>query len=562
MNRRQFLASIGGAALGTTGVGMLGCGKSAVSTARPNIVVMMADDMGFSDIGCYGGEIKTPNLDRLAGNGLRFTQFYNTARCCPTRASLLTGLYPHQTGVGHMVDSSKPFPGYTGKMSTNCVTIAEALRPAGYRTWMSGKWHVTPVTDSKENWPLQRGFEQFYGTIHGAGSFFDPVTLTRGNEPEKPEPGHYYTHAIAREASRMINDHDGKDPFFLYVAFTAPHWPLHALEEDIAKYRGRYQAGWDALRAERHKRLVDMGLVDASWPITERDAAVPAWEDAPDKEWQQRRMEVFAAQVDSMDQAIGRLLDTLSAKGFLDNTLILFLADNGGCAEELRPMENPQRSLHVPHTAPDGSPLQFGNESSTMPGPANTYQSYGAPWANASNTPFRLYKHWVHEGGIATPLIAHWPQGITARNRIRKEPGHLIDIMATCVDLAGAQYPEQHAGMQIIPMEGVSLAPLFSGETLKREQPLFWEHEGNRAVRDGKWKLVSRFNNDNRWELYDLEKDRTETMDLAETYPEETARLRAIYEAYAERAMVANWAAVRSAPRLPIPGSQYPTDRQ
>ncbi len=461
-----------------------------------------------------------------------------------------------------MVDAPKPYPGYTGVLSRNCVTIAEALRPAGYRTWMSGKWHVTPVTDSKDNWPLRRGFDDFFGTIHGAGSFFDPVTLTRGNEAEKPEPEHYYTHAIAREASRMIEGHDGKDPFFLYVAFTAPHWPLHALESDIAKYRGRYKDGWDKLRDERRQRMVQMGLVDAKWPMSPRDDRVPTWEDAADKEWQQRRMEVYAAQVDSMDQAIGRILDSLTAKGYLENTLVLFLADNGGCAEELRPNPNPQRNLHVPGTAPDGSHLQFGNDPATMPGADNTYQSYGVPWANASNTPFRLYKHWVHEGGIASPLIAHWPSGIPAANELRKEPAHLIDIMATCLDLAGATYPTQHAGQQIIPLEGVSLAPVFASDKPVRKQPLFWEHEGNRAIREGKWKLVSRFNNGSRWELYDLEADRTETNDLAGQQPDLVARLAANYEEWAKRAMVTDWEQVRSSARLPVPGSLYPIDRQ
>lgn len=541
MNRRQFLATIGATALSAAS-----CQSPSGDTSRPNIILMMADDMGYSDIGCYGSEIATPNLDRLAGSGLRFTQFYNTARCCPTRATLLSGLYPHQAGIGHMVNP-RPFPGYAGDLSKNCVTIAEALKPAGYRTYMSGKWHVTPVTDSKHNWPRQRGFDRFYGTIHGAGSFYDPVTLTRDNEPETPEEGHYYTHAIAREACTMIEQHDSAEPYFLYVSFTAPHWPLHALENDIAKYRGRYKEGWDELRLERHKRMIEMGLVKEEWPLTARDTDVPAWKDAPDKEWQQRRMEVYAAQVDSMDQAVGRIVDSLTATGQLENTLILFFADNGGCAEELRFNPNTQRALHVPEKAPDGGKLQFGNEPATMPGPANTYQSYGIPWANASNTPFRLYKHWVHEGGISSPLIAHWPKGISAKNEIRHTPGHLIDLMATCVDLAKAKYPTAFNGNEILPMEGVSLAPLFTGDSLERPQPIFWEHEGNRAVRAGKWKLVSRFNNENRWELYDLDADRTEIDDLAETNPEEVARLQAAWETWAKRAGVEDWATVTAA---------------
>jgi arylsulfatase A-like enzyme len=556
MNRRSFLGAmgtgIGAGLLGTTGCGTRQGAKPRDTARRPNIVLMMADDMGYSDIGCYGGEIATPNLDRLAGNGLRFTQFYNAARCCPTRACLLTGLYPHQAGIGHMVNP-KPFPGYAGDLNRSSVTIAEVLKAAGYRTYMSGKWHVTPVSESKHNWPRQRGFDCFYGTITGAGSFYDPVTLTRDNEPEPLEDGYYYTHAIAREASTIIEQHDGSDPFFLYVAFTAPHWPLHALEQDIAKYTGRYAAGWDALRDDRQKRMIEMGLIDEEWPLTARDPAVPAWQDAPDKEWQQRRMEVYAAQVDAMDQAIGRIVETLQTKGMLDDTLILFLADNGGCAEELRDNQNRPRPLFAPQTTPDGRSVRMGNDPAVMPGAPETYQSYGIPWANASNTPFRLYKHWVHEGGIASPLIAHWPAGITTKDELRRQPAHLIDLMATCVDLAGAEYPTSKDGNAITPMEGVSLVPAFINGELSRAQPLFWEHEGNRAIRDGTWKLVSRHNNDSQWELYDLEKDRTETDDLAGQYPQEVERLRAAWEGWANRVGVVDWDTVVQAPAQPPP---------
>jgi arylsulfatase A-like enzyme len=550
MNRRVFLSAMG-AGLGAGFVGMSGCG-GAQKDGRPNIILMMADDMGFSDLGCYGGEIETPNLDRLAANGVRFTQFYNTARCCPTRASLLTGLYPHQAGIGHMVNP-KEFPGYAGDLNRNCLTIAEVLKPAGYRTYMSGKWHVTPVSESKHNWPRQRGFDRFYGTIHGAGSFYDPVTLTRDNEAEPIDEDFYYTHAIAREANAMIDQHDSADPFFLYVSFTSPHWPLHALDNDIAKYRGRYQGGWDALRDERQKRMIEMGLIDEEWPLTARDPDVPAWEDAPDKEWQQRRMEVYAAQIDAMDQAVGRIVDTLTAKGMLENTLVLFFADNGGCAEELRDNPNRPRALHVPETTPDGRPVRFGNDPSVMPGATDTYQSYGVPWANASNTPFRLYKHWVHEGGISSPLIAHWPAGIAAKNELRTFPSHLIDMMATCVDLAKTEYPAEKGGSTITPMEGVSLLPAFADGELARAQPIFWEHEGNRAVRAGQWKLVSRHNNNSEWELYDLEKDRTETDNLAESHPQEAERLRTAWEQWAKRAGVEEWDAVVKAPTLPPP---------
>ena len=322
---------------------------------RPNIIVILSDDMGYSDIGCYGGEINTPTLDALAAGGLRFTQFYNTARCCPTRASLLTGLYPHQAGIGHMMED-KGSDSYRGDLNRNCLTIAEALRPAGYGTYAVGKWHVTRHTKPegpKHNWPLQRGFDRFYGTIHGAGSFYDPITLTRDNDPIEPEGSNfYYTTAIGENAAKFIEDAAGGDaPFFLYVPFTASHWPLHAFERDIAEYRRRYDAGWDALREERHKRMIQSGIVDSRWPLTRRDAEVPSWEEEENKAWQARRMEVYAAQVDVMDRAVGMIVDKLSTLGLLDNTLILFLADNGGCAEELTPRG---RGLHFPAKTRDG----------------------------------------------------------------------------------------------------------------------------------------------------------------------------------------------------------------
>ena len=538
IDRRRFLSALGAAAaLPAASCSSGGEAESAVE--RPNIVLIMADDFGISDLGCYGSEIHTPNIDRLARNGLRFTQFYNCARCCPTRASLMTGLYPHQAGIGHMM-SDYGLPGYRGDLNQNCVTIAEALKPAGYTTLMSGKWHVTPVSESKHNWPRQRGFDRFYGTIHGAGSFYDPVTLTRDNDPIEPEGANfYYTTAIGENAAKFIEDAAGGDaPFFLYVPFTASHWPLHAFERDIAKYRRRYDAGWDALREERHRRMIQAGIVDSRWPLTRRDADVPAWEEAEDKAWQARRMEVYAAQVDVMDRAVGMIVDKLSALGLLDNTLILFLADNGGCAEELTPRG---RGLHFPAKTRDGLPVRLGNNPKVMPGPPDTYQSYGVPWANASNTPFRRYKHWVHEGGIASPLIAHWPARITARNELTHQPAHLIDIMATCVDVAGAEYPAEFNGNRITPLEGKSLLPVLEGGQRAGHDALYWEHEGNRAVRQGNWKLVSQFSNRNRWELYDLEADRTETKNLINDQTAKAEELMALYDGWAARAQVEPW---------------------
>lgn len=531
------------------------------SAERPNFILIMADDMGISDIGCYGGEIETPALDLLAKNGVRFSQFYNTSRCCPTRASLLTGLYPHQAGVGHMMED-RGLEGYKGNLNEKCRTIAEVLKPAGYSTYMSGKWHVTRhrmPEGPKFNWPRQRGFDRFYGTIHGAGSFFDPNSLTRENDQIVPdEEPFYYTDAIGNNASRFIKEHQGDDPFFLYVSFTAPHWPMHALPKDIEKYKGRYDKGWDALRKERLKKMIDIGLIKPEWQMTERDPGAPAWEDERMKTWMTRRMEVYAAMVDSMDQNIAKVVTALKEKGEFENTLILFLADNGGCAEEfgssgkvrpaltdaaaLSPMKSDELQLDmVPKKTRDGKPLRSGR--GVMPGGADTYVAYGLPWANASNTPFRRYKHWVHEGGISTPLIAHWPKGISQerQNSLVHEPGHLIDIMATCVELSNAEYPGVVNGKSIHPMQGESLVPLIKGEgKWQREEPLFWEHEGNRAIRDGKWKLVAR-GAQGKWELYDIENDRTETNNLAAVHPERARAMAALWKNWAVRAHVLPW---------------------
>jgi arylsulfatase len=324
------------------------------------------------------------------------------------------------------------------------------------------------------------------------------------------------------------------------VAFTSPHWPLHAFESDIALYRGRYRDGWDALRAERHARMIHMGIVDKRWGITPRDEEVPAWKDAPQKAWQERRMEVYAAQIDRMDQNIGRMLDALRRTGQDENTLILFLADNGGCAENLAP---PYSTYSVPRQTRDGRPVRAGNMPDVLPGGDDSFQSYGTGWANASNTPFRLYKHWVHEGGIATPLIARWPKGIRRHGAITHEPGHLIDVMATCAEVAGAAYPTTFRGERIQPMEGSSLLPAFAGKRVPRKDALYWEHEGNRAVVDGNWKLVSRF--PGKWELYDLRADRCEMHDLSAAEGARVERMNAMYDRWAARANVRPWDEVR-----------------
>jgi arylsulfatase len=515
-----------------------------IQEPRPDIVVILADDLGWSDVGCYGGEIETPNLDALAAGGVRFTQFYNTGRCCPTRAALLTGLYAHQAGVGHMMED-RGSAGYRGDLNERCVTIAQVLRGAGYATCIAGKWHVTKQTGhwtgklrytSKHNWPLQRGFERFFGTIWGAGSYFDPSTLTRDNDPiDTPAGEFYYTDAISDAAAAFVSEHSKEQPdqpLFCYVAYTAPHWPLHALQADIARVGRRYERGWDAVRQARLARQRELGLIDEAWPLTARDPRVPAWEDAPDRDWQGLRMAVYAAQIEAMDRGIGRIVEALRAAGRLDNTLLLFLADNGGCAEEIG--EGAARSLSIPARARDGGEVAVGNSPLRAPGPEHTYQSYGIGWANASNTPLRLYKHFVHEGGIATPCIAHWPARIARAGALVADPAHVIDVMATCIDIAGAKYPAQHGGHPILPPEGISLLPAFSGEPLARAEPLFFEHEGHRAVRRGKWKLVAR-GAKGKWELYDMQRDRTELRDLAQEEREVVAELSAAWDAWAKR---------------------------
>ncbi|MGA2771541.1 MAG: arylsulfatase [Bryobacteraceae bacterium] len=529
--------------------GLVDAGRSfSAPPRRPNIIVMLADDMGFSDLACYGSEIRTPHIDSLAQSGVRFTHFRNTARCCPSRSSLLTGLYAHQTGIGHMANPRPGLPGYQGDLNRSCVTIAQVLKGAGYQTMMSGKWHVTPNDGRKHNWPLQRGFDRYYGIIAGASSYYQPWTLTRDNDPIEPEGSDYYlTDEIGRNAAAYIEDAARRpDPFFLYVAFTAPHWPLHAFESDIERYRGRYRDGWDALRAERRQREIRMGLVEAKWGLTPRDEEVPAWKDAPDREWQQRRMEVYAAQIDREDRNVGSILDALRRTGRDQDTLIMFLADNGACAEDL-----PAGILHVhsPHQARDGRPMRPGNDPSILPGGEDTFASYGIAWANASNTPFRRYKHWVHEGGIASPLIARWPGGIDWRGAITHESGHIIDVMATCVDLAGARYPEQYDGERILPLEGRSLVPAFHRKKIARSGGLYWEHEGNRAMVDGRWKLVSRF--PNRWELYDLEADRCEMRDLSSSDSSRVERMVGQYGRWAERCNVRPWDEVSKIPETP-----------
>lgn len=544
----------------------------AASAERPNFVVILSDDMGYSDIGCYGGEIETPHLDGLANDGLRFTQFYNTGRCCPTRASLLTGLYPHQAGMGHMTEPRKtrdgqPMPGYTGGINGPGVTMAEVLGEAGYRTYLSGKWHVTQhkrnPNGPKHNWPLQRGFDEFYGTIIGGGNFWDPGGLCRSNDwvtpytdkayqpwgDRRPESGeYYYTQAISDNAVSFLKDHDrehGDQPLFLYVAYTAAHWPMHALPEDIAKYQGRFDAGYDLLRKERFDRMKQLGVLPVGAELSD---TVGDWQSIKRREWELRCMEVYAAMVDRMDAGIGQIVEELREQGRLNNTLILYMQDNGGCAEMMGRKPSKKWATAAGEPLPDdhffsssGPPLRDRTTGEAhvgfpvMPGPPGTFIGYGRDWANVSNTPFRWYKHYVHEGGIATPLVAHWPAGFDARGEIRDQPSHLIDLMATAVDLAEADYPAERNGTSVPPPAGVSLRPAFANDLLERES-IYWEHEGHCAVRTGDWKLVRLRKGG--WELYDLSKDRSELHDLAADQPDRVAAMAADWRAWALRSQV------------------------
>jgi arylsulfatase A-like enzyme len=560
MIRREFINTVSMAAFSSL---ICGCNLRTKNT-RPNILLIMSDDMGYSDIGCFGGEINTPNIDKLANKGIRFTQFYNTSRCCPTRASLLTGLYPHQTGIGFMTDEwSVEFgEGYARDLNKKCITIAEALKPAGYRNYAIGKWHVAhdfKPNGPKHNWPLQRGFDKFYGTIIGANSYYDPGTLTRDNQAISPfadkeyQPEtYYYTNAISDHAVRYINEHSKEgndDPFFMYVAYTTAHWPMQALEKDIVKYKGHYDAGYEKIREARVRKMMHLGLIDPKWKVSD---IYGDWEHAEYKEFEIRNMEVYAAMIDCMDQGIGRIYEALKQNNKFDNTLIIFLQDNGGCHEDPCTWNKTPDKMFppipkdvviqdmIPKQTRKGKPVL--SRYDLLSGPEETYVGYRQAWANVSNTPFRMYKHWVHEGGISTPLIVHWPNGIPVKvqGRMERQPGHIIDIMATCVELAEAEYPNVKNENHIYPLEGVSLVPLIFNKNIKRNKPIFFEHEGNRAIRDGKWKLVADGPH-GEWELYDMENDRTEMNNLAENNPEIVNELAQEWENWAIRTKVKPW---------------------
>ena len=521
------------------------------SARRPNIIICLVDDLGFSDLGSYGSRLLTRNIDRLAENGIRCTQMYNSARCCPSRAALLTGLYPHQAGVGHMT-ADYGIDSYQGYLNDRCVTIAEVLRTAGYRTLMSGKWHVGgnyhppapefgwPTGEEGYPTPRQRGFDRFFGIWGGYTSFFNPDSLGLDDTPIKAESTDFYlTEEITNHALQMIDEgSDSGNPFFLYLSYTAPHWPLHALEEDIGKYEGAFREGWDSERTARHESQIGMGLLDEKWRISARDQDAPDWNDARHKDWEDLRMAVYAAQVDRVDQGIGRIMDRLRELGEFDNTLFMFLSDNGGCAELFQEDKDiPVPSIYSMPTV-DGRRVTCGNIPSLRPGPDTTFMSYDLPWANVSNAPFRLFKSWMQEGGISTPFIIHWPDAIKQAS-INHSAMYITDITATCIEAAGAAYPTEFEGRDITPIEGESFLSIIEGREWSREAPIFWEHEGNRAARLGEWKLVSEYGLP--WELYNMDGDRTELNDLASGDGGRVQQMTRLYEEWAERCQVMPW---------------------
>jgi len=517
---------------------------------RPNILLIVADDLGYSDLGCYGGEIETPRLNKLASEGIRMTSFYTMGRCCPSRTSILTGLYPHRAGLGHMIANLNQ-PGYMGRISDDAITIGQVLQSSGYRTFMSGKWHLGT------NDPSQRGFEEYFGTLVSAQTYWDPNRFIRkpeGHEVRKYSEGEFYgTNALTDYALDFLQK--GREtpdkPWFLYLAYNSPHFPLQAPKSAINKYAETYKVGWDTIREHRYEKMKDLGIIPKETRLTPRSeywawakaepGVNPAWKDVPEDRQQDlaRRMAIFAAMVDVMDQNIGRVVDNLKQNGELNNTLIIFISDNGACAE-WDPYGFDTR------TGPNNI-LYKGEQIETMGSPG-TYHSVGSGWANASNAPWRLYKHFDYEGGISSPFIVHWPAGINRSGVIDNRQGHIIDLMPTVLAAAGASYPSEFEGHKTIPLAGKNILPLLQGGPVEN-RILYFEHEGNRAIQDGKWKLTALRGKD--WELYDLNTDRTELKNLADKYPDVVSRLDGLWKTWAEANYVTPLPANYRMPYLP-----------
>lgn len=482
---------------------------------RPNIIIVLADDMGYSDLGVTGGEISTPNLDSLAHHGMLFTHFYNASVCCPSRTSLLTGLYHHEAGVGDM-NFDLGVPSYQGYLNDRCVTIAEALKQNGYSTLMTGKWHIG---DKPQYWPQRRGFDQFYGIPAGGGVYFYPSKfldrpLFLNDTLMHPDKSFYSTDAFTDHAIEFISDaKKTKKPFFLYLAYISPHFPLQAKAEDIAKYRGKYLEGYDSIRMRRFARQKKLGIVSPETKLS--PSTYTPWSQVGNKKQESFKMSVYAAQVDCLDQNVGKLMSALREMNIENNTIVFFLSDNGGCATEV-------------NRAPDA---KIGTE--------NSFTSYGKNWANVSNTPYRLYKIYEHEGGTITPMIVYWPNGLKGKGRMYNSIGNIIDIMPTCLDLADVKYPSDYQGKKRLPLEGVSLVPAIEGKKIVRKEPFFWEFEGDRAVRKENWKLVAK--QDSPWELYDLSKDPTELNNLVNKDTAIYRNLLNLYDKWAAKDGVYPW---------------------
>ncbi len=550
----------------------------SVENERPNIIIILADDLGYSDIGCYGGEIETPNIDQLGREGIRFTQFYNASRCCPTRASLLTGLYPHETGVGWMTGTNLGHSGYQGFLNNKCVTIAEVLGKAGYQTNMVGKWHVGAI---RHAWPENRGFQRFYGSHHHLDSYFTVLDNSEIYEngtmviPETANPirekypyAEWYTTDVFTDKALEYIDQSLKDesPFLLYVAYNAPHWPLQAHDHVIAKYMDKYNGGWDSLRQAKYERMIDIGIVDKNWKLPEHEEKT-LWAELKNtiqinslqvkgserkvvsKSDQGDRVKIntafrraiYAAQIDIMDQNIGRIIQYLKSKGIYDNTVIVFLSDNGSSAQ---PLAGSDWSDSV---------KLFGgwNFNSLIKSNYGEWRKYsrrdaasqGVDWALASNTPYRKYKKFIHEGGIATPLIISWPNAVKNPGRLEKTPGHVIDIMPTLLDISNSPYPSEFGGIAIKRFKGISLKPILHEQTVESRESIFFEHEGRAAIRKGPWKLVSSnaTTDSTPWELYNMQVDGTETDNLASKFPNIVAALKKEWTEWAIKSDVMPW---------------------
>ena len=484
---------------------------ASAGAKRPNIVLIMVDDMGWSDLGCNGGEIRTPNIDSLAQDGLRFTQFYNNSVCGATRASLLSGLYCQQTGhAGNHWNQPKDF--------SKCVLIPELLQAGGYHTAMVGKWQGRDLA-------VERGFDRFFGpNCQGKISYWNAVQANDFYLDDQrwnfPESGFFMTEAFNDYAAEFLKTAvAGEAPFFLYVAYIAPHWPLHAREKDIASYRDLYrQTGWDEWRQRRFERQREMGLIAANSTMAAKPASVQPWQDDPEKNWQAERMATYAAQISTVDRGVGGLLKILKESAVDEDTLVLFLSDNGAAPDGgLRPGTSGfgfDRSGKNKAWRRDGIAIKGGSGPDHMPGPHDTFAGYGIAWATTSNTPLRDHKQSAYEGGIRTPLIARWPKVIKEGGLISQQPGHVIDVMATCLDLSNLDYPAEFEGRRPIAMEGRSLAPIFRGEQRAAHEAIGWDCSRGQALRQGNWKLV-RPAPGKPWQLYDLKADGGETRDLA-----------------------------------------------